>query len=131
LTIVDDDLPPTVRFSAGDYFVNEAGGAAVITATLSAPSAFTVTVGYGTSDGTATAGNDYLTTTGTLAFTPGMTSRAFVVVIMPDQLAEPNETVELRLSNVGLASLGIPNVAILTIVDGAHRVYLPLVQRSP
>jgi hypothetical protein len=111
--------------------VNEGGGAAVITATLSAPSAFTVTVSYGTSDGTATAGNDYLTATGTLTFTPGMTGQAFVVSIMPDQLAESNETVELRLSNASLASLGIPNVALLTIVDGEHRVYLPLVQRSP
>jgi len=131
LTLVDDDLPPDVRFSAGDYWVNEAGGAAVITATLSAPSAFTVTVSYETSDGTATAGNDYLTATGTLTFTPGLTGQAFVVSIMPDQLAESNETVELRLSNASLASLGIPNAALLTIVEGEHRVYLPLVQRSP
>jgi hypothetical protein len=131
LTIVDDDLPPGVRFSAGDYWVNEGGGATVITATLSAPSAFTVTVSYGTSDGTATAGNDYLTAAGTLTFTPGMTGQAFVVSIMSDQLGESNETVELRLSNASLASLGIPNVALLTIVEGEHRVYLPLVQRSP
>jgi len=50
---------------------------------------------------------------------------------MPDQLAESNETVELRLSSASLASLGIPNVAILTIVDDEYGVYLPFVQRSP
>ncbi len=104
---------------------------ATITAILSAPSAFTITVDYGTSDGTALAGSDYVTTTGTLTFTPGLTLTTFSIPITSDALAEPDETVNLTLSGPSLASLGVPNVAVLTIADGEHRVYLPLIQRSP
>jgi hypothetical protein len=128
---VDDDPMPTVKFSASAYRVVESSGMATITATLSAPSAFTITVDYGTSDGTALAGSDYVTTTGTLTFTPGLTLTTFSIPITSDALAEPDETVNLTLSGPSLASLGVANIAVLTIADGEHRVYLPLIQRGP
>jgi hypothetical protein len=51
-----------------------AAGTASFTVTLSAVSAQTITVAYNTTDGTATAGADYTSATGTLTFAPGTTS---------------------------------------------------------
>ena len=48
---------------------------ATFTVSLSAPSTQPVTVTYATGDGTATQGQDYLATTGTLTFAPGQTQQ--------------------------------------------------------
>src|SRR5262249_38609488 len=68
------------------------------TVTLTPASSQTVTVAYGTSDGTATAGSDYTTTTGTLTFTPGATTRTIVVPVLGDTIDEANETFFVNLS---------------------------------
>ncbi|MBU1746364.1 MAG: NPCBM/NEW2 domain-containing protein, partial [Chloroflexi bacterium] len=106
-----------VRFSAASYSVNEDVGAATITVTLNAPATQTVTVGYATSDGTATAGSDYIAATGTLTFSPGITSQTFTVPLSDDSLCETGETVHLALSSPANAILGTPSMATLTIVD--------------
>jgi len=127
LTIVDDDAPPTVQLSSTAYSVNEGGSTAIITVTLNAASGLTVTVDYATSDGAATAGSDYTPTSGTLTFNPGQTSKTFSVPITDDTFDEPDETVNLTLSNPGNATLGTPASATLTIVDNDG---LPSVQFS-
>lgn len=109
--------PPSVRFSSAAYSVNENGGTATITATLSVASGSAVTVNYASSNGTAMAGSDYVTATGVLTFAPGQTSQTFNVSITNDALEEPNETVTLTLSSPVNATLGSPNPATLTIVD--------------
>jgi hypothetical protein len=117
LTILDDDLAPTVQFSAGNYTVNENGGPASITVNLSPTSALTVTVNYATSDGTATAGSDYTPASGVVTFAPGVTNQTFPVPILDDLLDEPDETVALTLSTPTNATLGAPSAATLTILD--------------
>ncbi len=58
MTIVDDDNAPTI--SIGDNTSSDESGAVTnLIATLSAASEKTITVDYATSDGTATAGDDY------------------------------------------------------------------------
>jgi CSLREA domain-containing protein len=109
--------PPTVQFDASAFSANENNGTVLITVTLSAPSALTITVGYATGIGTAIAGNDYLAVTGTLLFTPGVTAQTFNVPILEDALNEPGETIPLVLSSPVSATLGAPNAATLTIVD--------------
>ncbi len=74
VTITDDDAPPTVAWQGANTNVNEGAGTALVSVILSAPSAFTVTVAYATSNGTATAGSDYTTTSGTLTFAPSQTA---------------------------------------------------------
>ena len=49
--------------------------------TLSGPSSQTVTVDYATSNGTAVAPADYASTSGTLTFDPGVTSRTVEVAV--------------------------------------------------
>jgi hypothetical protein len=108
---------PTVAFSAATYSASEGAGSAVITAHLSATSTDTVTVLYSTSAGTATPGSDYTTTSGTLSFSPGQTSKTFSVPILEDTSDEANETVNLALTSPSHATLGTPSTAVLTIVD--------------
>ncbi len=117
LTILDNDNPPTVQFSASGFSVSEASSTATITATLSAPSGLTVTVGYGTSDFTALAGSDYVTATGTLTFTAGATNATFTVPIVNNTLNEADEIVNLTLSSPNNATLGANSSAALTILD--------------
>ncbi|WP_020475370.1 cellulase family glycosylhydrolase [Zavarzinella formosa] len=68
------------------------------TVTLSGPSPTPVTVRYRTANGTATAGKDYLATSGTLTFAPGETSATVTVKLIGDTIRETNETVKLILS---------------------------------
>ena len=127
--IVDDDLPPTVQFSAADYIVTEAAGQAVITVNLSGPSSLVVEVDYATSDGSANAPDDYNAEFGTLEFAPGQISKTFTVTVKDDgDGGESDETVNLTLSNAINATLGTPNTATLTIV-GVVKAYLPFVTR--
>jgi subtilisin family serine protease len=118
LTIVDNDTGGALRLSAASYTVSETGGSATITVTRKGGTASGVTVDYATADGTATAGSDYMATSGTLLFNVGETSKSFTIPVLDDALAEGNETVNLSLTNpTGGATLGSPKTAVLTIVD--------------
>nr|MCH9760645.1 cellulase family glycosylhydrolase [Actinomycetes bacterium] len=75
------------------------------TVSLSEASTDPVTVGYSTSDGTATAGSDYVTTSGTVTFAPGVTSQAVSVGIVGDSVVEQNETFTVTLSNAAGATI--------------------------
>jgi hypothetical protein len=66
---------------------------------LSRTSLQTVTVDYETVSLTATPGADYTPVTGTLTFVPGDTSERITVVVNGDDIDEPDETFEVRLSN--------------------------------
>ncbi|MFN8524263.1 MAG: Calx-beta domain-containing protein, partial [Chloroflexota bacterium] len=91
-TIQNDDVP---ALSVNDVSVVEGSAgstAATFTVSLSQPSALTVTVQVQTANGTATAGSDYTAAGQTVTFTPGETSKPFVVAILGDTIDEPNET---------------------------------------
>ncbi len=75
---------------------------AYFTVTLSEPSATIVTVSYATAAGTtnpATAGSDYLASSGTLSFPPGQVAQILSVPILGDGTDEENETFFVTLSN--------------------------------
>ena len=111
----------TVQFSNSTFSVNEngSGGTAVITVSRFNGSAGEARVNYATSDGTATAGQDYTATSGTLIFPAGSTTaQTFSIPITNDALDEPTETVNLTLSSpTGSASLGFQATAQLNIFD--------------
>ena len=101
-TIVDDDLPVTPALSVNSIAMAEGSGGtpvAAFTVTLTPASAQNVLASYRTLPGTATAGTDYTTTTGTLTFAGGTTTQTVQVPIVPDLLVEPNETFSLELFN--------------------------------
>ena len=120
LTIVDNDAPGSLQFSAAAYSVNESGPTATILVSRTGGSAGAVTVNFATSDGTATtAGSDYTAVTTTVSFAAGDTTNKTVTIpINNDALVEANETINLTLSSpTGGATLGSPATAVLTIVD--------------
>ena len=84
---------------------------AVFTANLSKASGKTVSVQIATSDGTATAPDDYTANTKTLTFAPGETSKNFTVDVKGDYLAEPNETFTATLFNPVNTTIGTPGSA--------------------
>ena len=95
-TITDDDGTPSL--SVNDVTVTEGNGSsvnAVFTVSLSSASGQTVSVDYATSDGTATAGADYVAASGNLVFNPGQTSRTITVSVTGDALDEFDENFTL------------------------------------
>jgi len=110
-------LPGVLQFSSASYATGENGSTTiVVTRTNGAVGA--VTVNYATSNGSATAGSDYTSVSGTLQFPDGVISQSFNVPITLDSTDEPDETINLTLSNpTGSAALGNPSAALLTISD--------------
>jgi hypothetical protein len=119
LTIIDIPVPGSIQFSSATYSVNENGGSVTITVTRTGGSGGAVGVSYATSNGSATAGSDYTSRSGTLNWPNGDTSnKTFSVPILTDSATEGNETVNLTLSSpTGGATLGSPSTAVLNIFD--------------
>ena len=87
------------------------------TVSLSGSSPQTITVQYSTANGTALAGSDYTTTTGTLTFNPGVTSQTISIPILNDSVNEANETFTLNLTSPTNAILGGTATVTTTITD--------------
>ena len=75
----------------------------------------TASVGYATSDVTASERSDYLTSIGTLHFATGETSKIIAIFIVNDSYGESPESFNVTLSNPTGATLGAPSVATITI----------------
>ena len=100
LTIIDND--PTPGISIDDIAINErdSGSAnATLTVSLSGQSSQTVTVNFATANGTATAGSDYQSNSGTVTFLPLETTRSINVTVNGDITFEPDEDFLVNLSN--------------------------------
>ena len=118
-TILDDDSPPLPALTINDASVTEGNSGAidaVFTVRLSDASAVPVTVDYSTANGTASAGTDYQTSSGTLTFAPGEVIKNIPVPINGDGLHEPNETFVVNLSGAANATISDAQ-GIGTIVD--------------
>jgi len=93
-----------VTITEGDNF----GVIALFSVTLSAPSAFPVTVDIATVDDTAVAGQDFVAASQTLAFAPGITTQTFAVTITGDLRPELTERFFVVLSNAVGAAIADP-----------------------
>ena len=123
-TITNDDaaVGGSIEFVSATYSVSESGGPAQITVQRTGGTDGQATATFSTSDGTATAGQDYTAVAGqTVTFAHGEGGMKTVdVAISNDALYEGNETVDLSLTTTTI-TLG-PNVvdpltAVLTITD--------------
>lgn len=121
LTITDNDpqpVPGSLSLSAASYSVAENAGTVSITVSRSGGSDGAVSVNYATSNGSASAGSDYASASGSLNWADGESgSKSFTVSIANDSVYEGNETVAINLGSVsGGASLGT-SAATLTILE--------------
>ena len=154
-TITDDDAAPALSIVAPAAVTEGDGGSTdmVFTVTLDAASGLAVTVDYAVdASSTATAGTDFTDLSGTLSFAAGETSKSITVAVTGDEVDEPNETVVLKLSNAGNASIatatasgtitddddpapGTPGVTIskaaLTIDEGGSGEYTVKLNTEP
>lgn len=109
VTNADNEQAPASNISINDVVVNENGGPAIFTVTLTGNSVGSFTVDYATSNGTALAEQDYTNTSGTLNFSgaSGQT-RTISVPIINDMVAEQNnETFTVNLNKVSNLLVGI------------------------
>jgi hypothetical protein len=94
-----------------DVTVSAARGASPsspFTVRLSSTSTETVSVDYATVDGTAKAGIDYQSVSGTLTFAPGETSKSVVVPVTASTVAQASKRYYLVLSNPVDGTVGKP-----------------------
>ena len=118
--------------SIGDAMVTEghAGTTTVnVTLSLSRAAGEPVTLSYSTANGSATAGSDYASASGTVTFDAGETSETISVSVNGDRIGEANETVLINLSQVqgGVIADG---QGLLTIADDEPRVTISDVSKN-
>ncbi|EWY39248.1 Hemolysin-type calcium-binding protein [Skermanella stibiiresistens SB22] len=113
VTITDDDAAPAVSIANSSLTEGNSGTSNMtFTVTLSAASGQAVSVNYATSDNSsASAGVDYVATSGTVTFTAGETSKTFTVTIAGDATVESDETFTVTLSSPSNATLGTSTAA--------------------
>ncbi len=108
IRIVSPSGPPALSVNSVSVTEGNTGTTtAHFTVTLSPAASGPVTVNYATANGTAIAGSDYTSASGTLSFAAGETSKTIDVLVQGDTQAEPDETFTLSLSNPSGAGLGV------------------------
>ena len=117
--------------SVADASATEADDATVdFTVTLSRAASTSVTVDYATSDGSATAGADYTSTSGTLTFAAGETAKTVAVPVLDDATDEDDETLTLTLSGASGGGVSLDDgTATGTIADDDEAPAQPLTAR--
>ena len=93
-------VPGPLALAVADAEAQEGVDAAVVfTVSLTRASSRSVTVDYATADGTASAGEDYAATSGTLTFEAGTVAQTVSVPVLDDASDEGEETFTLTLSS--------------------------------
>ncbi|MHC5856139.1 Calx-beta domain-containing protein [Nostoc sp.] len=122
-TIINDDNQPTISISDVSITEGNTGTTtnANFTISLSNPSYQEVTVNYNTSDGTAqVADSDYNSTSGTIIFAPGETSKTLSIGVIGDNQTETNETFAVNLSGATNAAIA-DNLGVATIINDENQ----------
>ncbi|MFM1768765.1 MAG: hypothetical protein RJA22_1294 [Verrucomicrobiota bacterium] len=116
LFIIDNDI--SYSFPTNGLIVLESQGSLRVPVARTGRTNGVAAVDFNTSDGTATAGQDYVFTSQRLVFADGETLQFVTVPILNDTVGEGDETVTLNLVNpTNGTSLGVPSTGFFTIVD--------------
>jgi hypothetical protein len=126
---------PTIQFSQISYTTTETAGQLTLLVTLNQAVSQTVTGDYLLTDGSATAGQDYIPLTGTVTFLPGTITQTISLTLVNDDLPEPTEWLTVSLTNPAGGTLGSISQAVVYILDAdtpppvSHQIYLPVLLR--
>jgi arylsulfatase A-like enzyme len=108
-TILNDDTTPEVSIADASVIEGDIGNSVIqLTVSLSAPSPDEIAVSFSTTDGTARQEEDYIAASGTVTFPPGEIVRDIGVVVLGDELGEPNEDFVVNIIGTTGASIGDP-----------------------
>lgn len=102
-----------VRISEGDSGTTEATLRLVLSKAADAP----ISVSYATADATATAGQDYNATDGTVTFEPGETEKSVTLSIVGDTAVEATETFAVMLATVSDLTIEEAQVNVTIVND--------------
>lgn len=110
--------PGQINFTASSYSGREGDGAVTIAVTRTGGSSGAASIDYSIASGSAIAGADFQSTSGTLRWLSGESGeRTFTVSVYDDSSVESSETATLTLTNAIGASPGSPTTATLSIAD--------------
>jgi len=115
--VTTNDLPLINITTSPQTVVEGLVTSQVYTVSKNTASSQSITVQYTTSNGTATSGSDYTSTTGTLTFNAGVTTQTITIPILNNSVNEADETFSLTLSNPTNALLGSTKSVTTTITD--------------
>jgi hypothetical protein len=118
VSIDSEDGRGQIAFGSAASTVAETAGTATISVLRSGALTNPMSVNYATASGSATAGSDFTTTSGTLTFAPGETEKQIAVPITNDADLENDETFTVTLSGAGItgdAVLGTQKTHTVTI----------------
>jgi hypothetical protein len=104
-TIADDD--PIASIAPVAFILEGDSGTSTVdlNVTLSSPAALVTTIAFSTDDLTATAGPDYMSTTGNVVFQPGEQSKTVSVPVVGDTVPEGTEGFFVNLTSTDNGSL--------------------------
>lgn len=115
VTILDDDGP--IEWALSKWQASEASGTTEVVIRRNDNGPETLSVGY-TITGDTASGDDFVPTQGTLTFAPLEKTKALTVTILDDCRIEPDESVNLVLTEAtGGAGLGVNSNSRLIIQD--------------
>ncbi|MBI2190952.1 MAG: S8 family serine peptidase [Planctomycetes bacterium] len=121
-TVRDEDAAPSVAFLSAASETGEDAGIADMEVALSAASGRTIRVHYAVSGGSASGGGaDYALEAGNLEFAPGETRKSVRVDITDDEEDEPDETLEVALSDPENAVLGGVAAHTASLLDNDYQ----------
>jgi Calx-beta domain-containing protein/beta-propeller repeat-containing protein/carboxypeptidase family protein len=107
----------SVHFAATSVQVIEDVGSLSVTVVRTGGTTGNLSVDYATTDGTAIAGQDYTSASGTLTFTGGETTKTIQIPIADDAMTETDETFSISLGTANLEALGAPVKLVVTVQD--------------
>jgi hypothetical protein len=117
VTITDNE-PAIVAFESPTTSAAESAGTVPLTVTRGGKTTTAASVDYTVTGGTATSGDDFTLDAGTVSFAADDEEKTIAVGVVNDPLHEPDETIEITLSNPGTGTtLGSPASTTLTILN--------------
>lgn len=112
MTIQDNETAPTVSINSPT--VSEGAGNMFFLVELSRASGGDISMDFATADDSATAGQDYVASSGTLTIPAGETSAAISIAIIDDQQSEATQDFDVQLSNLAGNATFVSNNATET-----------------
>jgi len=129
VTVVPPASPPVL--SIADASALESAGSIPAVVSLVPASTNTITVNYATVDGTAKAGSDYTSVSGTLTFAPGQTSKTVQVPINNDTQVNGSRSFTFTLTKPSNATISDASGTMTIRDDDVPSPPPPVAQQGP